>query len=345
MRAAIYHEFQQALTVTEVPDPTLPEDGIILEVKANGICRSDWHGWMGHDPMITLPHVPGHEMAGIIADIGKNVKNWRIGDRVTLPFCLGCGSCAECRAGHQHICDNDYQPGFSAWGSFAQYVAVPRADTNLVRLPEDIDFVSAASLGCRFMTAFHGVIDQGKLQAGQWLAVYGCGGVGLSVIMIGAALGAQVIAVDINATKLELAQHLGANITINSHNNDPVQSIIDVTKGGAHVSIDALGSKATSQQSIRSLRKRGRHVQIGLTLAHDALVDIPMYEVIAKELVILGSHGMQAHRYPDMLEMIAQGKLKPKALIGKTVSLEDAGNELESMGKFSQHGVTIINQF
>jgi alcohol dehydrogenase len=195
------------------------------------------------------------------------------------------------------------------------------------------------------MTAFHGVIDQGKLQAGQWLAVYGCGGVGLSAIMIGAALGAQVIAVDIDTTKLELARHLGASTTVHSHNDDPVQSIKDVTKGGAHVSVDALGSKVTSQQSIRSLRKRGRHVQIGLTLADDALVDIPMYAVIAKELTILGSHGMQAHRYPDMLEMIAQGKLKPKALIGKTVSLEDAGNELTGMGKFSQHGVTIINQF
>ena len=345
MRAAMYHEFKKPLIVTTVPDPELPEGGIILEVKANGICRSDWHAWMGHDPMITLPHVPGHEMAGVIAEVHPTVKNWKVGDRVTLPFCLGCGICAECRAGHQHICDNDYQPGFSAWGSFAQYVAIPRAEANLIALPASIDFVEAASLGCRFMTAFHGVIDQGKVQAGQYLAVYGCGGVGLSAIMIGAALGALVITVDIDDNKLERAKELGASYTINAQTTNPVKAIKDLTQTGAHVSIDALGSKITSQHSIRSLRKRGRHVQIGLTLAEDALVDVPMYEVIAKELTLVGSHGMPAYRYPDMLEMIAKGTLNPNALIGKTVSLEEAGSELASMGTFSQQGVTVIDSF
>jgi alcohol dehydrogenase len=345
MRAAIYHEFQHPLEVTNVPDPDLPTDGIILEVKANGICRSDWHGWMGHDPMIQLPHVPGHEMAGVIVEVSSSVKYWKVGDRVTLPFCLGCGVCAECRSGHQHICDNDYQPGFSAWGSFAQYVAIPRAETNLVRLPEGISFVEAASLGCRFMTAFHGVIDQGKVRAGEWLAVHGCGGVGLSAIMIGTTMGAQVIAVDIDESKLEIAQTLGAVHTINAKKTDPIQAIKDFTQGGAHASIDALGSIITSQNSIRCLRKRGRHVQIGLTLVEDSLVSIPMYEVLAKELIIVGSHGMQAHRYPEMLKMIEVGKLSPKKLIGKTVSLEQAGQELASMGHFVQQGVSVIDRF
>jgi alcohol dehydrogenase len=345
MRAAIYHDFGRALEMTDLPDPTLPDDGIILEVKATGICRSDWHGWMGHDPMIQLPHVPGHEMAGVIVEVSPAIKNWMIGDKVTLPFCLGCGVCSECRSGHQHICDHDYQPGFSAWGSFAQYIAVPRAETNLVRLPDSIEFVEAASLGCRFMTAFHGVIDQGKVGAGQWLAVHGCGGVGLSAIMIGTAIGAQVIAVDIDSQKLEYAKNLGAALTVNATTSDPVQAIKDLTQGGAHVSIDALGSAITSQNSIRSLRKRGRHVQIGLTLAEESLVSIPMYEVLAKELTLIGSHGMQAHRYPDMLTMIETAKLNPKALIGKTVSLEEAGRELAAMSSFNQRGVSVINHF
>jgi alcohol dehydrogenase len=345
MKAALYHAFEQPLVIETVADPVCPPDGIILQTKANGVCRSDWHGWMGHDPMIKLPHVPGHEMSGVVREVGKEVKNWRIGDRVMVPFCLGCGKCQQCRSGHTHICDNDYQPGFSGWGAFAQFVAVPRADVNLTRLPDELDFVEAASLGCRFMTSFHGVVDQGQICGGEWLAVHGCGGIGLSAIMIGAALGAHVIAVDIDDAKLERAKSLGAALTINAKQIDAVEAVKELTHGGAHVSIDALGSALTSRNSIRSLRKRGRHVQIGLTMAEDENVSIPMYEVLAKELHIVGSHGMAAHRYDDMLRLILSGKVQPKKLIGKIISLEQSGEELASMGQFAQQGVTVINQF
>jgi alcohol dehydrogenase len=345
MKAALYYEFEKPLSLETVQDPSCPADGIVLETKANGVCRSDWHGWMGHDPMIKLPHVPGHEMSGVVLEVGKEVKNWRVGDRVMVPFCLGCGVCYECRSGHTHTCDNDYQPGFSGWGAFAQFVAVPRAEVNLVRLPDELEFVEAASLGCRFMTSFHGVVDQGKVRGGEWLAVHGCGGIGLSAIMIGAALGANVIAIDIDDEKLERAKSLGAVTTVNAAKESITQVIRDVTNGGAHVSIDALGSAATSRNSIRCLRKRGRHVQIGLTLAQDSNVSVPMYEVLAKELQIIGSHGMAAHRYDDMLRMILSNKLQPKKLIGRTIRLEQAGEELVSMGAFAQHGVTVIDRF
>lgn len=284
-------------------------------------------------------------MSGIVAEVGRDVKNWRIGERVMVPFCLGCGKCQQCRSGHTHICDNDYQPGFSGWGSFAQFVAVPRADVNLTRLPDELDFVEAASLGCRFMTSFHGVVDQGKIRAGEWLAVHGCGGIGLSAIMIGAALGANVIAIDIDDTKLERAMSVGAIAKVNAKQTDVVEAIKELTHGGAHVSVDALGSALTSRNSIRSLQKRGRHVQIGLTMAEDENVSIPMYEVLAKELHIVGSHGMAAHRYDDMLRLILSGKAQPKKLIGKTIALEQAGAELASMGQFTQQGVTVIAQF
>jgi alcohol dehydrogenase len=325
MKAALYHAFQQPLTVETVTDPVCPPDGIILETKANGVCRSDWHGWMGHDPMIKLPHIPGHEMSGVVAEVGAEVKNWRVNDRVMVPFCLGCGNCQQCRSGHTHICDSDYQPGFSGWGAFAQFVAVPRADSNLVSLPDQLDFAEASSLGCRFMTSFHGVVDQGKVRAGEFLAVHGCGG--------------------IDDAKLEKAKSIGAALTINAKQTDTVESIKELTQGGAHVSIDALGSAVTSRNSIRSLRKRGRHVQIGLTLAEDANVSVPMDEVLAKELQIIGSHGMASHRYGDMLRLILSGKVQPKKLIGKTITLEQAGEELVSMGQFAQQGVTVITQF
>ncbi len=346
MKAAVMDTFGSPLEVREVPDPVPSDDGVVIEVRANGICRSDWHAWMGHDPSIRLPHVLGHEIAGVVAEKGSRVQNWRVGDRVTLPFCGGCGVCAQCLAGNHHICDDEYQPGFTGWGAFAGYVAMPYADVNLVRLPDEIEFVEAASLGCRFMTAFRGVVDQGRVTGGDFVAIHGCGGVGLSATMIAAALGAEVIAVDIDDGRLQLARDFGARVTVNARTSpDVVREIREKTGGGALVSIDALGSQVTSRNSIRCLRKRGRHVQIGLTLADEADVLIPMNAVIAKELEIVGSHGMPAHRYPDLLRMITSGVLQPGRLVGKTVTLEEAGAELEAMGRFSQTGVTIIDRF
>lgn len=346
MKAAVMDAFQQPLSVREVQDPVPPDDGVVIKVEANGVCRSDWHAWMGHDPTIRLPHVLGHELAGVIAGVGHSVRNWKPGDRVTVPFCGGCNACPQCLAGYQNVCDHEFQPGFTGWGAYAQYVAIPYADTNLVRLPDALDFVEAASLGCRFMTAFRGVVDQGRVAAGVWVAVHGCGGVGLSAIMIASALGANVVGIDIDDEKLERARALGARATVNAKTaGDPVAPVKDITRGGAHVSIDALGSALTSRNSIRCLRKRGRHVQIGLTLAEERDVSVPMNEVIARELEIVGSHGMQAHRYDAMLDMITAGVLQPRKLIGKTIALEDAGAELEAMGRFSQHGVTVITGF
>jgi alcohol dehydrogenase len=316
-------------------------------VAANGICRSDWHGWMGHDPDIqTLPHVPGHEMAGTILEVGKDVKQWQPGDRVTLPFVLGCGHCQQCLAGQQHICDDYAQPGFTHWGSFAEYVAIPYANINLVRLPDEIDVVDAASLGCRFITSFRAVVAQGRVSPGEWVVIHGCGGVGLSAIMIARAMGANVIGVDIKDETLSFAQTIGATHIINGNReNNLIEAIHDLTGGGAHVSLDALGSIITCRNSIMSLRKRGRHVQVGLMLADDQNPPLPMDQVIAKELEILGSHGMQGHAYGPMLEMIKTGTLNPKQLVNKTVSLEDSLAELEGMGTFNTLGVTVINQF
>lgn len=347
MKAALMEAFQKPLVVRDVPDPKPSECGVVIKVEANGICRSDWHAWMGHDPGITVfPHVPGHEMAGVISAVGAGVRTVQIGDRVTVPFCGGCGYCPQCQAGQQHICDNEFQPGFTGWGSFAEFVAIPHAETNIVTLPDSLGFVEAASLGCRFMTAFRGVVDQGGVSAGKTVAVYGCGGVGLSAIMIATALGGHVIGVDIDDDKLAQATDLGARSVINAKDvDDPALSIRNDTGGGVDVSIDALGMRETSRNSVRSLRKRGRHVQIGLTLAEESDVAIPMNEVIARELEIVGSHGMQAHRYDAMLRMISDGLLSPERLIGKRVSLEEAGPELESMGRFAQHGVTVIDRF
>jgi len=343
MRAVFYEQFQGPVEIREVPNPKVSPDSVIVKVEATGLCRSDWHGWIGHDPDIVLPHVPGHELAGIVAETGSEIRNFKIGDRVTVPFVSGCGHCPECVSGNHQVCDHQFQPGFTAWGSFAEFVEIKYADINLVKLPEEIDFVTAASLGCRFITSFRAVIDQGKVAAGQWVAVHGCGGVGLSAIMIAATAGANVIAVDIDDIKLELAEKVGANILINAKKVESVsEEIKKLTERGAHLSIDALGSQETCFSSISCLRKRGKHIQVGLMTGDHKHPKIPMDRVVAHELEILGSHGMQAFRYSDMFDMIKSGKLKPELLVGKTISLEEAPAALVKMDKFENVGVTVI---
>lgn len=346
MKAAVYKSFGQPLTIENVVDPIPDETGVVIRVKATGICRSDWHGWMGHDPDITVPHVPGHELSGIVEEVGKNIRRWKPGDRVTLPFVGGCGSCPQCMTGNHQVCDRQFQPGFTHWGSFAEFVAIHYADINLVRLPEQMDFVTAASLGCRFVTSFRALVAQGRISGGQWVAVHGCGGVGLSAIMIANALGANVVGIDISNEKLAFAKSIGATRVINANDvENVVEAVVDITEAGAHVSIDALGSPETCFNSISCLRKRGKHIQVGLMLADHRNASVPMDKVIADELEILGSHGMQAHQYDDLLRMIVSGNLLPKKLIGKTVSLEDGVKELEAMDSFKGLGITVIDRF
>lgn len=346
MKAAVYDAFEQPLTIRTVPDPTPAPHGAVIRVEATGLCRSDWHGWKGHDPEITLPHVPGHELAGVVEAVGKDVTAWAVGDRVTLPFVCGCGRCPQCVSGNHQVCDHQFQPGFTDWGSFAEYVAIAYADINLVRLPEAIDSVTAASLGCRFATAFRAIVDQGNVSGGEWVAVHGCGGVGLSAIMIADALGAQVVAIDITDEKLDLAQSVGAVATVNAREvDDVVERVKELTRGGAHMSVDALGSPVTSFNSVANLRKRGTHVQVGLMLGDHRNAAVPMDLVIAHELEIVGTHGIQAHRYPALLGMIRAGALQPEKLIGKTISLSEAAGELATMDNFGGAGVTVIDEF
>lgn len=343
MKAAYYEQFQKAITIKQVPDPKPKPHGVVIRVEATGLCRSDWHGWMGHDADILLPHVPGHELAGTILETGKEVKVFQPGQRVTVPFVCGCGTCHECKSGNHQVCDYQSQPGFTHWGSFAEYVAIDYADTNLISLPESVSSITAATLGCRFITAFRAVVDQGKVTGGQHVVVHGCGGVGLSAVMIARAIGAQVTAVDINPDNLELARKLGANQTIHALNShDVIEQVRAVTNGGAHVSVDALGHPKTCYHSITNLRKRGKHIQVGL-MPEDPV--IPMGLVIANELEILGSHGMQAFRYTDMLEMIGRGTLQPQLLVEQTVSLNEVPNLLPAMDRFTHKGVIVIDRF
>lgn len=343
MRAVVIERYGEPAEVREVADPVPAEHGVVVRVEATGLCRSDWHAWMGHDPDITLPHVPGHELAGVIEAVGAGVSGHRPGDRVTVPFVCACGGCAACSAGEQQVCERQTQPGFTHWGSFAHYVALDHADVNLIPLPEELSFATAASLGCRFATAFRAVVAQGRAAPGEWVAVHGCGGVGLSAVMIAAASGARVVAVDVSPEALALARSFGAAECVDaSVVTDPAGAVRELTGGGAHVSLDALGSPGTCAASVNSLRRRGRHVQVGLLPTPTGLTPVPMARVIALELELLGSHGMAAHAYPPLRELVRAGVLRPDLLVTSTIGLDAAPSALAAMGSAPGRGVTVV---
>lgn len=343
MRAVQFTGYGVTPEVVDVPEPECPHDGVVLSVRATGVCRSDWHAWVGHEE-VALPHVPGHEMAGVVSEVGPSVARWSVGARVTLPFVCGCGVCGFCLSGDPQVCPDQTQPGFTGPGSFAERVAVHAADTNLVALPDSLGFVAAASLGCRFATSFRAVAQHGRIEPGQWLSVHGCGGVGLSAVMVGVALGARVVAVDVSAAAILRAAELGAETMIDAGEiSDIGSAVVDLTDGGAHVSIDALGSAATARASVCGLRPRGRHVQVGLLHGADAMRAVPMDRVVAYELEVYGCHGMAAAHYPEMLAMVADGRLRPDRLVGDVIALEAAGAALEAMGRpRGGAGVTVV---
>ncbi|MFC4495725.1 zinc-binding dehydrogenase [Streptomyces ovatisporus] len=346
MKALLYEEFGQLPVLRDVPDPAPAPGGAVIEVAATGLCRSDWHAWQGHDSGVRLPHVGGHELAGTVTAVGAGVRDSWVGRRVTVPFVCGCGTCPECVTGNQQVCARQTQPGFTHWGSFAQYVAVDHAESNLVPLPDFVGSETAASLGCRFGTAFRATLRQGRAAAGEFVAVYGCGGAGLSAVMIAAACGARVVAVDISSRALELARESGAEAAVDaSAVADPAAAVAELTGGGAHLSLDCLGRAQTCTASVRSLRRRGRHVQVGLLPPEEAAVGIPMDRVVAYELEVLGSHGIQAHEYPALLGLLESGTLRPERLLRRRVPLSGAAEALAGMdapGAGGAAGVTVV---
>jgi len=347
MKAAIFDRFHTPLEIREVADPACPPDGAVVRVEACGVCRSDWHAWRGADPDVQAPHVPGHEFAGVVEAVGAEVRHLRPGDRVTAPFIIACGRCPDCTDGDPTICAGQEELGFVLQGCFAEFVAVPRADFNLVALPEALGFTAAAGMGCRVTTAFRALVDRARLRPGEWLAVHGCGGVGLSAIAIARALDARVLAVDVNPQALELARTLGAAETLDARPPADVgEAVRELTGGGAHVSIDALGITATFRNSLFGLRPLGRHVQIGMPLEEHAEPPVPLLQLVyGRQIALMGTRGMAAARFPALFELIADGRLDPGRLVTRTIPLSQAGAALAQMDGYSGSGVTVIDRF
>ena len=331
MRAVQYDQFGSIPTIVDLAVPVPPAHGVVVRVAATGVCRSDWHAWKGHDDSVRLPHVPGHEFAGVVTAVGADVTRVVVGTRVTAPFVFACGTCDECRAGATQVCSRQQQPGFTLPGSYAESLVVPHADVNVIALPDEVGFVEAAALGCRFGTAYHALHARARVRAGEWVAVFGCGGVGLSAVAVAVAAGARVVASDISPAALERAADLGAEVV--PMDDLAVERVRALTGGGADVALDAFGSRVTSAASVASLRPRGRHVQVGLLLDDEAAPVIAMGRVIADELELLGSHGISVGEYAAMLDDVVAGRLRPQESIGRTIAFDDLPDALAAMDR------------
>ncbi|MFW5999961.1 MAG: zinc-dependent alcohol dehydrogenase family protein [Halorubrum sp.] len=356
MRAAILRAYREPLSIREVPDPEPAPDGAVVRVDACGVCRSDWHAWAGHgewaDDRVPRGQVLGHEPAGEVVAVGDEVDRFRPGDRVVVPFSLGDGTCPHCRRGAGNVCEDGRALGFEAAapGAFAERVAVPAADYNLVERPEWLDATAAAALGCRYMTAYHALAERATVVGGDAVAVHGCGGVGLSAVQIAAALGARVIAVDVDDEALDLAAEFGAAETVNPASLPAASSVPERirarTDGGADVSLDALGIAETCRNSVRSLRPRGTHVQVGLTTdAERGEVSLPTDWMTRWELSFVGSRGMPPTSYPDLFALIEATGIDPGALVARELSLSDVSDRLAAMDEYEVTGVEVVTEF
>jgi len=345
LRAAVLRAYRADLSIETVADPSCEEDGVVLKTLACGVCRSDWHGWVGEHPRVKPGQIPGHEYCGEVVEAGPR-SGWKVGDRLIAPFILACGSCPACQSGQSNTCFDQRLPGFIEPGAFAEYISVPRSAQNLTRLPESLSPVMAAGLGCRVTTAWHALTGRAAVQAGEWLAVHGTGGIGLSCLLLGQALGARVIVVDVVQEKLDHALALGAEAAVNARDGDVAEKIRAITGGlGAHVSIEALGLEVTTNGSIDCLRPLGRHVQVGMPVGHTATMQINMNTVYMKNLALYGTRGMPAWRYPSLLGLIEAGRVDIRPLIAREIGLSGASAELRAFDGPTPPGVAVISDF
>lgn len=342
MRAAVIREFNQDLSIETVEDPACPEGGVVLEVAACGVCRSDFHGWTGEHPKVNPGDILGHEYCGTVVEVGRGAKH-KVGDRLIAPFILACGSCHHCHTGVSNACAHQIVPGFGTPGAYAEYVAVP-FDHNLVPLPATMSPALAAGLGCRVTTAWHALTDRAEVRAGEWVAVHGTGGVGLAALLLAKALGARVVVVDIVDEKLAHATQHGADAVVNAAKVNAAEAIIEITGGGADVSLEALGIAQTTNASVECLRILGRHVHVGMP-AGDGRMDINLRAIYAKQLSFYGTRGMPAWKYPSLLGMIERGQVDISPMLAREVTLTGASAELHAMTGPTPPGTAVISDF
>jgi 2-desacetyl-2-hydroxyethyl bacteriochlorophyllide A dehydrogenase len=340
MRAVRMIGVGQPLQMQEIPVPEIGRGDILVRVRAAGICHSDVHYRAGRSPVHPLPMTLGHEVAGVVEQIGAEVDRVKVGDRVALHYNVTCAECYYCSTGSEQFCPEVRMLGHHRDGGYAEYVAVPAR--NAIALPEEIPFEQGATLMCASATAFH-VLRKARLRAGETVAVFGVGGLGMSAVQLARAFGAlDVYAVDINEEKLQLAAHYGA-VPVNARAVDAVAEILNLTAGkGVDVAVELVGLPQTMRQTVQCLGVMGRAVIAGIG---DRPLEIDTYrELLGKEAEVIGSNDHLLQELPLLVELARRGVLDTSRVVTRVVPLNaDAINgALDELERFGSDVRTVI---
>jgi 2-desacetyl-2-hydroxyethyl bacteriochlorophyllide A dehydrogenase len=340
MKAVRMIEVGQPLQLQEIPVPAMGDSDILVRVRAAGICHSDVHYRAGKSPVRPLPMTLGHEVAGVVEQVGREVTRVKAGDRVCLHYNITCGECYYCSTGNEQFCGKGVMLGHYANGGYAEYIAVPAR--NAVALPDEIRFEEGATLMCASATAFH-ALRKSRLKAGETAAVFGVGGLGMSAIQLARACGAlDVFAVDINEEKLQLATSYGA-IPVSARHVDPVAEIRRLTNGkGVDVALELIGLPQTMRQTVQCLGVMGRAVIAGIG---DRPLEIDTYrELLGNEVEIIGSNDHLFQELPVLIELARRKVLDTSRIVTHVVPLEpDAINHtLDALEQFGSDVRTVI---
>jgi 2-desacetyl-2-hydroxyethyl bacteriochlorophyllide A dehydrogenase len=318
MKAVRLVQVGQPLELQEIPVPPIGARDVLVRIKAAGICHSDVHYRAGTSPAEPLPLTLGHEVAGVVEQVGADVTTVQVGDRVCLHYMITCGDCAYCNVGSEQFCISGEMLGKNRDGGYAEYIGVPAR--NAFPLPDEIPFEHGAIMMCSSSTSFH-ALRKGRVTAGDSVAVFGVGGLGMSAVQLARAFGAlDVYAVDIVPDKLEMAEGFGA-IPIDGSETDPVAAIKRLTNGkGVDVALELIGLPVTTRQAIESVAVFGRVVMVGLT---DRTVTVDPYrELICREAELIGSADHLAHELPTLIELVRRGALDLSQVVTDTVPLD-----------------------
>ena len=309
-----------------------------MSVRACGICGSDLHFWLGEVPMPRLPIILGHEPAGVVAAVGPGVDVWRQGDRVSVRGGFACGRCPACLRDERALCVQSQILGFSVDGGLAEYLKVPTE--TLIQLPEGIPFDQGAIVGDAVATPFHALTERGRLQAGETVAIYGVGGLGTHAVQIARLCGASlVIAVDTDEGSLARARRLGADVTIDSRQEEPADSIRRLT-GGVDLAVELIGLPRTIGQAVKSLRRGGRAVVVGVG---PEKIELPQPNLFtASEWQLIGSFGSTAAEVERVLALVEAGRLDLSQSISATLPLAEVNRGLEMLRSRQGSPVRIV---
>lgn len=337
MRAAIFHAPGKPLTVEEVETPKPGPGEILVKVAACGVCATDLHYLHGIPTFKKPPLILGHEVSGWVEAAAPDVTTFKPGETVLVPAVLSCGECLNCRRGRDNICERMVMPGNHADGGFAEFLTIPAR--TLVRLPDGLPIQESAIISDAVSTPFHAVRNRGRVQGGDWVAIFGCGGVGINAVQIAAALGASVLAVDLDSKKLAQARELGAAEAFNSQEIDVPKAIRKLTGGGVDVAFEIVGRPQVLDQAFSSVRPGGTLVVVG---SSEEPWTFAVSRLMFREISVLGSLGCCSAEFPTILEMVRAGKIRLEPVVGDRLPLERINEALARLEDGTVSGRQLI---